>query len=139
LVDLEKIRQDLSFLSGREVIVFGSTVTGNAGPRSDIDIAIITRTRDADAHWNLRLDALSKAPEGYDIHILEDLPIVVIADILEKYEVVFGDPPAIGEYLYGYRREWERYRRRFELPSIDDITRKLGVATDKTSHHVQDR
>ncbi len=136
-MDLERIRQDLAFLSGWEMLVFGSVVTGHAGPRSDIDIAIITRTSDVDEHWNLRLDALGKAPEGYDIQILEDLPIVMIADILENYAVVFGDPPAIGEYLYRYRREWERYQRRFEVPSLDDIKRGVKVAR-KRHHHSRD-
>ncbi len=126
MVDLEEVRRELAFLSGWEVIAFGSAVRGQAGPQSDIDIAIITRTQDADAHWRLRMDALSKAPERYDIQILEDLPIVVIADILDNYVVVFGDPPAIGEYLYTYRREWERYQRRFELPSLDEIKRGVG-------------
>ncbi len=128
MVDLEEVRRELAFLSGWEVITFGSAVTGKAGPQSDIDIAIIARTQDTDAHWQLRIDALSRAPGRYDIQVLEGLPIVVISEILEDYVVVFGDPPAIGEYLYAYRREWERYQRRFELPSLNDIKRGVGLS-----------
>ena len=45
-MDLDDIREDLSFLSNREVILFGSYVTGEAGPNTDIDVAIIARLHD---------------------------------------------------------------------------------------------
>ncbi|MHA1771538.1 MAG: nucleotidyltransferase domain-containing protein [Candidatus Thorarchaeota archaeon] len=120
-INRDKIREDLSFLSTKEVLLYGSIVTGGYGPKSDIDVAIITRTTDPDTHFRTRIEALANAPQKYDIHILEALPIIVIADILNKYEVLFGDPLEIGEYLYYYRKVWEDYKYRLEIPTLEEI------------------
>ncbi len=125
MMDIENIRRDLAFLADHEALLFGSAARGDYGPRSDIDVAIITRTQDPDTNHEVRLRALSQAPEGYDIHVFELLPIIVVGEILKDYVVLFGNPPDIGMYLYHYRKLWGDYRHRLEVPTLEEI--KHGV------------
>ena len=118
---LSKIRDDLKFLKDREVVLFGSSVTGESTPRSDVDVAIISRSRDREEMMNLRIEASGMAPEGYDIQIFEALPLIVRGSILEKFEVLFGNPLEIGMYFYYERKVWDDFRQRIEEPTIEDI------------------
>lgn len=60
----EEIREDLSFLENREVIIFGSYVSGEFRPGSDIDIAVVTRTEDRKKNLELQRDLIWKAPRS---------------------------------------------------------------------------
>lgn len=90
----------MSFLSDKEVVLFGSYVTENAGPRSDIDVAIITRSNDRREMMQIRIKAVGKAPDYYDIQVFEALLLVLKGAIIENFEVLFGDPLEIGMYFY---------------------------------------
>ncbi|NWF95672.1 MAG: nucleotidyltransferase domain-containing protein [Candidatus Thorarchaeota archaeon] len=118
---VDDVRADLHFLKDREVILFGSFVTGDLTPHSDIDVAIITRSSDRRLLMETRIDASGRASDRYDIHVLEALPLLVIGSILDHYEVLFGDPLEIGLYLCRYRRRWNDYRHRVEIPSIREM------------------
>ncbi|MBS3796047.1 MAG: nucleotidyltransferase domain-containing protein [Candidatus Thorarchaeota archaeon] len=120
-MNLEIIRSDLEELSDRDVLIFGSYVTGEFREGSDIDIAVLAHTEDREEMKNLKLQLLSAVPEGYDLSILEALPTVVKAGVLKNYEVLFGDPPEIGEYLRKYWKEWEDYKHRLELPTVQEM------------------
>ena len=125
-MNIRRIRHDLHFLSDHEVVLFGSFVEQTFGPRSDIDIAIITRSQDAAKLLQIRIDASGKAPEGYDIQIFESLPLVIKGSILENFEVLFGDPLEIGMYFYHFRKLWEDYGYRLEVPTVEDIRRSIA-------------
>lgn len=127
-MNINRIRQDLHFLSDREVVLFGSFVEQTFGPRSDIDIAIITRIQDAAKILQIRIDASGRAPEGYDIQVFEALPLVIKGSILENFEVLFGDPLEIGMYLYHFRKLWEDYRYRIDVPTIDEIRKGINAS-----------
>lgn len=120
-MNLETIRSDLEDLSDRDVLVFGSYVTGEFREGSDIDIAVLAHTEDREEMKNLKLKLLSVVPEGYDLSILEALPTVVKAGVLKNYKVLFGDPLEIGEYLRKYWKEWDDYKFRLELPTIEEM------------------
>ncbi|MGM0687899.1 MAG: nucleotidyltransferase domain-containing protein [Promethearchaeati archaeon] len=120
-MNLETIRSDLEELSDRDVLIFGSYVTGEFREGSDIDIAVLAHTEDREEMKNLKLKLLSVVPEGYDLSILEALPTVVKAGVLKNYKVLFGDPLEIGEYLRKYWKEWDDYKFRLELPTIEEM------------------
>ncbi|MHA1928635.1 MAG: nucleotidyltransferase domain-containing protein [Candidatus Thorarchaeota archaeon] len=120
---IDSIRHDLKYLSNKEVILFGSYVTSNYGPRSDIDVCLITRLTDRAEMMKIRIEASGKAPEEYDIQVLESLPIIIIGQLLENYQVLFGNPLEIGMYLYKYRKLWNDYQFRLDLPTIQEIKR----------------
>ncbi len=125
-MNLEAIRNDLSFLSDKEVVLFGSFVTGECGPRSDIDVAIIARSHEGSKVHNIRIEAVGRAPECYDIQVFEALPLVLKGSIIENYEVLFGDPLEIGMYFYRVRKAWEDYMHRVEIPTVEEIRRGLS-------------
>ncbi|MBS3795382.1 MAG: nucleotidyltransferase domain-containing protein [Candidatus Thorarchaeota archaeon] len=115
----------MRFLSDKEVVLFGSYVTGNVGPRSDIDVAIITRSDNRREMMQIRIEAAGKAPNYYDIQVFEALPLVLKGAIIENFVVLFGDPLEIGMYFYHIRKIWDDYRHRIEVPTIDDIRKGI--------------
>ncbi len=120
-MDYEEIRSDLTSIVEYDIIVFGSILKGEWRKDSDIDIAVISRLDDEKAIKTLKMKMLGKIPPRYDITIFETLPIVIKASILQNYEIVFGDPLEIGEYLRGYWKKWQDYKHRLELPSLEEM------------------
>ncbi|NWF96874.1 MAG: nucleotidyltransferase domain-containing protein [Candidatus Thorarchaeota archaeon] len=125
-MDIDRVRRELAFLADRDVLVYGSFLTQAYRAESDIDIALIAHTKDVDEIIRLRIETMSQAPEYYDIQVFEALPTLIQGSILANYEVLFGDPPSIGEYLRRYLKEWDNYTHRLELPSMDEIRRGLA-------------
>ncbi|MDF1541460.1 MAG: nucleotidyltransferase domain-containing protein, partial [Candidatus Thorarchaeota archaeon] len=110
----------------REVILFGSYVTGESGPISDIDVAIITRELDREKNFHTRIEASGNAPQKYDIQIFEMLPLIIKGSLLGNFEVLFGDPLEIGMYFYKFRKFWEDYSHRIEVPTFEEIRKGIG-------------
>jgi predicted nucleotidyltransferase len=111
-MDSQKLRKDLEFLKKYEVVVYGSHVTGDARPGSDIDIAVISRTESAANNKRLLTGFIGKAPPIYDMRIFELLPLKVKASIMDDYRVLFGDGPEISYYFYQYRKIWDDCKHR---------------------------
>lgn len=111
-MDSQKLRKDLEFLKKYEVVVYGSHVTGDARPGSDIDIAVISRTESAASNKRLLTGFIGKAPPIYDMRIFELLPLKVKASIMDDYRVLFGDGPEISYYFYQYRKIWDDCKHR---------------------------
>lgn len=65
------------------IYLFGSRAIGRAGPRSDVDLAVVLREElDAAARWRKRLNLLSDAcqrlgTDAVDLVVLEDAPAPV--------------------------------------------------------------
>ncbi|MGQ9721875.1 MAG: nucleotidyltransferase domain-containing protein, partial [Candidatus Jordarchaeum sp.] len=87
---LEEIRSDLKALSDFWVVVYGSWARAEATPRSDIDVAVITRTEDMENNLNTLRNLLGKPPSGYDVRIFESCPLHIKAEVMSNYVVVFG-------------------------------------------------
>lgn len=122
---LEDIRRKLKALSGFWVVVYGSWVRGEATPRSDVDVAVITRTEDAETNLRVMRSLLGKTPPRYDVRIFEALPLHIKAEVFSNYAVVFGDPLKISEYLYHYRRLWKDVERRYRENQFSSYTEIL--------------
>jgi len=112
LNNLSKIQSDLSALSCFDVLIFGSYVEGGFSPKSDIDIAILTHTKDPQKNWELYEKILGQFPLPYEIHLFETLPIRIQYSIWTNYHVLFGDPLEISEYLYQFRKIWKDCKHR---------------------------
>ncbi len=124
-MNLDKVREELSFLSNQEVLLFGSCLTSEFDPNSDIDVAIIARSEDPAEMMRIRVEASGKASEKYDIQVFEQLPLIIKGTILENFETLFGNPLEIGMYLYKFRKQWDDYSHRIEVPTIDEIRRGM--------------
>ncbi|MEM2144599.1 MAG: nucleotidyltransferase domain-containing protein, partial [Candidatus Jordarchaeaceae archaeon] len=97
---LEQIRKDLEALNSFWVVIYGSWARGEGTPRSDIDVAVITKTENKEANMNTMRKLLGKTPPCYDVKIFEAFPLHLKAEVISKYIVVFGDPLEISEYFY---------------------------------------
>jgi hypothetical protein len=125
-MNLNEIKRELSQIREHDVLVFGSFITGEWRENSDIDIAIISYLHDEKAIKKLQKNLLEKVSSKYDVSIFEALPTVIKASILQNFEVIFGDPLKIGEYLRKYWKEWQDYEHRLELPSLQEM--KKGIS-----------
>ncbi len=123
---LRKIDDDLAFCSNYWVVLHGSYVVDKFIPnRSDIDVAIITQTRDKQSNLKTWRNFLGLAPPLYDLRIFELLPLYFQIEIIKNYRVVFGDSLEISEYFYHFRAIWKDMVKRFEANQFHSIQEKL--------------
>ena len=109
----EEIRENLDKLrSDYEVVLYGSIVTGDLRPNSDIDVAVITRIQNMEENEKIQYDLFGIAPLKYDIRVFELFPIYIKIEIIRNYQVLFGNPLEISEYFYGFRKKWEDCKHR---------------------------
>ncbi len=112
LMSWDRIKEDLKPLAEYEVVVFGSYVSGEYRQGSDIDIAVITRTRDERKNISTLKELFTRVSSVYDLRIFELLPLKVKASVMENYTVVFGDEGEISEYFYHWRKLWDDVKYR---------------------------
>jgi hypothetical protein len=117
-----KVKANLSFLQDsvwREqilgVLLYGSQATGEAGPRSDIDLCIVSpRAADRSSLWRKFISNLRDS--RYDVRIFELLPLFLKAAVIEQGVVVYcEDEPELYEYFYPFRRDWLDQKHRQEM------------------------
>ena len=121
------IKTDLEFLKDYEVVVFGSYASNNTNVRSDIDIAVITRTNNRSRCIKIWKGLLGRAPPVYDIRIFELLPLQIKISVIENYEVVFGNRLDLSEYFYSFRKLWRDTKHRIEENRFGSAKEQIDV------------
>lgn len=106
-ITLERIREDLSPYQDLWVIIFGSWVNNEMTNRSDIDVSIISKNHNKIENIDFYSNLIGKVDPLYDVKLFELLPLYIQGDILEHYQVVFGDEVEISYYLYRFRKLWQ--------------------------------
>lgn len=149
-MNLKQIKDDLAFLRGYDVVVFGSSVIGEFRAGSDIDIALITRIEDYEKNLDILKSFIGRAPAVYDIRVFELLPLKIKASVMDHYIVLCGALPDISEYFYQYRKLWDDCKHRVaagyfgsyreQVAAIQRFKRLKGhidivKAQDHTDHH----
>lgn len=125
---LIKIKKDLEICNDHWTVLYGSFISGNFIPsRSDLDVAIITKTKDKKANSKIWLSLLEKIPHNYDIKVFELLPLYLKIEIAETYHVLFGDPLEISEYFYQFRVIWKDMVKRCESNQFQSIQEKISL------------
>ena len=126
---LEKVKKDLAFIMDipevHSVLLFGSYVTNEETPRSDIDICVIVpNIRDEKKLlriYGIIVSSLSTKPE-YDVSIFEMLPLYMKGEVIESHIVLFSrDELDLYEYLYFYRKLWNDQKYRQKLTNDEMI------------------
>ena len=129
---LSEIRKDLNPLKAFNVVIYGSYLSKHYIPhRSDIDIAIISHTHDKEQNFRLLKETLGKYPDKYDIKVFESLPLFLKVDIINNYEVLFGNPLEISEYFYHYRSIWKDMRYRIKNNQFKSISEKIELIQNR--------
>ena len=103
-VSIETIKSDLAFCENHSVVLFGSIVQGDFIPkRSDIDIAIVSFSKDKKSNLKLWKNLIGKVSPQYDIRIFELFPLYIQIDIIRNYQVIFGDHLDLSEHKHYYQ------------------------------------
>jgi len=103
VVTLERTTERLrAFFSARDDVeaawVFGSVARGNAGPMSDVDVAILPAAAVArEAWWDLRLDLMSRLPGVLGVHEV-DVVAVPEASVVLGFEIASEGVQVFGEW-----------------------------------------
>ncbi len=126
-MNLQQLKKDLNNFNGFEVIVFGSYAAETTTPRSDIDVAIITRCPDREENKKIWLTTLGKAPEKYEVKIFELLPLPVQISIIRNYKIVYGNSSILSEYFYYYRKLWNDIEARYEANQFKSVKEKIAA------------
>ncbi len=97
------------------MLLYGSQATGEAGPRSDIDLCIVAPTiSDQSSLWRRFVSHLKDS--RYDVRIFELMPLFLKAAVIEQGVVVYcEDEPGLYEYFYPFRRDWQDQKHRQEM------------------------
>lgn len=113
LMEIGKIKQKFEDLGKiYEIIVLGSYVQDCMKPTSDIDIAIITRSKSKEFNEKVRRDLFVYSQPQFDVRVFELFSIQIQASIIDNYIVLFGDLPEISDYFYQYRKKWDDCKHR---------------------------
>ena len=122
---LKQIKKDLKNLKKYGVIIYGSYATDSFTPRSDIDVAVITREKNPDRNIAIWKEALKKTKALYHINIFELLPLHIKADIIDSHINLFGSKIELSEYLYHYRKLWEDSKHRYYLNQFTSYKERI--------------
>jgi len=123
----------LKTLEKYQVVIYGSFLTKYFIPhRSDIDIAIITPNPEKEKNILLLKELAGECSVKYDIKVFELLPLYLKIEIINNYQVLFGDPLDISEYFYHFRSQWRDMSRRVKENQFKNINEKLELLERRT-------
>jgi predicted nucleotidyltransferase len=108
---IDQIERDFRFVIENRsilgVLLFGSHASGDATPRSDIDICIVVPDRNLCEMYSYIMSNLENNISQYDIRFFEELPLYIRMDVItDGIPVISYDIPALYEYFYKFRKIW---------------------------------
>ena len=125
---LNEIKKNLKKLDEFWVVVYGSVLSNYYIPhKSDIDIAIITQKKEKASNIIIWKNTWGTFSESFDIKIFELLPLNIKIEIIESYQVIFGNSLDISEYFYHYRVIWKDMVLRIESNRFKSIEEKITL------------
>ena len=126
LPKIEDIRNILKDLKTKfEVVLYGSFIDGSMRPNSDIDVAVLTRSKDKEKNKKIQMNLFGIASLKYDVRVFELLPIYLQISIIKNYEVIFGDILEISEYFRQFRKKWDDCKERILSNQFNSIEERL--------------
>ncbi len=70
------------------IIQYGSTVTGDQTPLSDIDIAVYYHGT-KDQRFDFIISVLGNVDDRFDIHVFQDLPVYIQQEVISKGDLLY--------------------------------------------------
>jgi hypothetical protein len=118
---INQLKEDFQFVKKNPailgVILYGSHLTDDDTIRSDIDVCIVAPDYKLYEIYRFVMRNLKKHIDDYDIRFFEELPIHIMGEIIENGKVIItADEPALYEYFFPFRKEWED--QKFRLKQI---------------------
>ncbi|MBD3254176.1 MAG: hypothetical protein GF383_03745 [Candidatus Lokiarchaeota archaeon] len=124
--EVKRLKNDAN-LKDVDIILYGSFVTEEIRPTSDIDIALISYDKIKENNIELQKYILGILPLKYDVRVFELLPIYIQISIIKNYEVLFGDPLEISEYFYYFRKKWDDCKERILSNQFSSYKERLSL------------
>jgi predicted nucleotidyltransferase len=97
------------------IILFGSTSTGMDNPLSDIDIAVYYEGTPRE-RFRFRVKALGELPDKIDLHIFQDLPLVVKKEVIsgkmlysQSFEFIFEEAMKVIKEFDSFEKYYNEY------------------------------
>ncbi len=118
---INQLKEDFQFVKKNPailgVMLYGSHLTDDNTVRSDVDVCIIAPDYNLYEIYQFVMGNLKKHINDYDIRFFEELPIHIMGEIIENGKVIItADEPALYEYFFPFRKEWED--QKFRLKQI---------------------
>ena len=107
---MRKLREMSDFDRVKFVILFGSQASKKAGPMSDFDFAVYY-DGNSDERYNFRKEILSKVPDKFDVHVLQDLPLYVQKEVLKGKVIYATDLRFVYDHAYEIIKRFEDFKR----------------------------
>ncbi len=128
LPEIEELRRILTSLNEKyEIVLFGSVVEGGLRPKSDIDIAVISRNQSEKDNIKLQKELLGQFPLKFDIRVFELFPIYIQISIIQNFKVVFGNILEISEYFYNFRKKWDDCKHRILSNQFSNYQERISL------------
>ncbi|MHA1279353.1 MAG: nucleotidyltransferase domain-containing protein [Candidatus Helarchaeota archaeon] len=117
---MNQLKRDFRFLEKNPSILgsllYGSHVSDQATPNSDIDICLVTPNQDLHHMYNYVMENSNSNFGNYDIRFFEELSLHVQAEIIENGIIIYcPDEPTLFEYFFKYRKRWADLKYRLDL------------------------
>lgn len=88
-------------------MLYGSVAKGEETQRSDIDICIVTSSKDKLGLLNEIYRELNVYSKKYDVRFFEELPLYIQINVIENNRIVYSkDIYDLYEYFYYFRKIW---------------------------------
>lgn len=110
---VNKIKKNKEVLA---VMLFGGYARKKITPLSDIDLCVMLdkkyKTNDM---VKKRLNYLAYAPDKFDIHVFQLLPLYVRIKVLKESKILYSkDTRRIYDFAYQTIKEYDRFKPRYE-------------------------
>ncbi|KYK36192.1 MAG: nucleotidyltransferase domain-containing protein [Theionarchaea archaeon] len=96
------------------VYVYGSSVSGKATERSDIDIALYYDITDKKELYDLQFLVSSSFPDKYDIHMFQLLPLYVRVEVFKGTLLYTDDKGFVHDIAWKTIKEYNDFEPRYK-------------------------
>ena len=116
---INQLKEDFQFVKKNPailgVMLYGSHLTDDNTVRSDIDVCIVVPNYNLYEIYRFVMSKLKNHINDYDIRFFEELPLHIKGEIIENGKVIIAaDEPALYEYFFPFRKEWEDQKFRLK-------------------------
>ncbi|KYK34733.1 MAG: hypothetical protein AYK19_02350 [Theionarchaea archaeon DG-70-1] len=98
----------------RFAYVYGSSVTGKATERSDIDVALYYDIKDRSELHHLLFYVSGSFPDKYDIHMFQLLPLYVKIEVFKGELIYTDDKGVVHDIAWETIKEYNDFEPRYK-------------------------
>ena len=95
------------------IILYGSLAHGTATPLSDIDLAVYYKGNDKQ-RFTFRTKALGELPDNVDLHIFQDVPLLVQNEIIAGKVLYYTDFQFLFDQCMKVVREFNTFEKYYK-------------------------